>query len=900
MGVNFMEECTMQKNHIQLQRNKLRSIVLTPAVLLGLLLWFCGLAMADLDKRSFYDDMGGECGAVEYAQYGSSVALGDIDNDGFDDLIVTARYSGYKGTYIHYGSVHGGLSYANFIDNDPSSQSTVATADINNDGFADIILRNYSEITVYFGGGWAHVGSGTVTPPYWTTSLGTGGVSKVTAAGDVNGDGIDDFAVGSESSNTAYVIYGFNPAVATEPDGPYSILYADFVRYDGNAGDVNGDGYTDVIKTLAGTTTVVVETGSPSRKILGWGKNTNGKLGDGTTEDRLFPVFADTTMNFTTVAAGNQYSIAISQRPYGGPGGYLYSWGNGTHFELGNGSNTNPVHSPSTTGYSGLVTAISTGEYHGLLLNNTELFSWGHNGAGQLGRDGGGGLPTVVPPYINWSAIAGGEYHSLGIHTDGTLWGWGWNFFGQVGDGTYESRLIPTLIGSDSDWLTVAAGQYHSLALKTDGSLWTWGSNWFGQLGNGNGNQEPVTQPERIGSDSDWLMIEAGWTHNLAIKTDGSLWAWGWNQSAQLGNGGGEDLLSPTRIGNDNDWVAIAGGYIHSMALKSDGTRWAWGGGNWGQLGSGLLDSYQTPTQMGSENDWEVISAGYDHSLGIRATDKYVWSVDGSTGNTSAYFGDVVGGVGDINGDGYDEIIITDPWYDPCSSTGSCHPGNWGRVHIWYGGPPTTEDPSGLGLNQTPGTADIILSGGIANGASRSYASGDTNGDGFSDLVLGDSRAAGPCFIYPSGQGFVEMGTVMYYTSDFAPDADNDDISDPQDNCPNTSNINQQDLDSDGLGDVCDNCPNVLNGPELGSCYDYYTQEVGESCTENGNCGSVWYLWCDNFHGDGDSDGVGDVCDNCPLNCNSQQSDADGDGIGDVCDDTTGCDGCSSICEIEC
>jgi hypothetical protein len=112
------------------------------------------------------------------------------------------------------------------------------------------------------------------------------------------------------------------------------------------------------------------------------------------------------------------------------------------------------------------------------------------------------------------------------------------------------------------------------------------------------------------------------------------------------------------------------------------------------------------------------------------------------------------------------------------------------------------------------------------------------------------------------------------------------------------------DIDKDGILNADDNCPDVSNGPELGSCYNYSIEEVGESCTEDGNCGSVWYLWCDIFQADGDNDAIGHVCDNCPYNCNTQQLDADEDGIGDVCDDPDddGCFSCGngSICETEC
>ena len=117
----------------------------------------------------------------------------------------------------------------------------------------------------------------------------------------------------------------------------------------------------------------------------------------------------------------------------------------------------------------------------------------------------------------------------------------------------------------------------------------------------------------------------------------------------------------------------------------------------------------------------------------------------------------------------------------------------------------------------------------------------------------------------------------------------------------NGSGLVSCDDDSDGITNAEDNCPDIPNSPELGSCYNYYTQEVWGACTED--CGPEWYIWCANSQGDGDNDGIGYVCDNCPYNCNTQQLDADSDGIGDVCDtEDDGCFSCGNgpICETEC
>ena len=155
---------------------------------------------------------------------------------------------------------------------------------------------------------------------------------------------------------------------------------------------------------------------------------------------------------------------------------------------------------------------------------------------------------------------------------------------------------------ADAGWRDVSAGGGHVLAIKDDGSLWAWGSNWNGQLGIGVNTGRGV--PTRIGADTDWKAVSAGGSHSLGIKNDGSLWAWGSNSHGELGDGTGGDFSNdndkstPVRVGSDNDWQAVSAGRLHSLAIKDDGSLWAWGG-NWdGQLGDGTRQSRCTPTYV--------------------------------------------------------------------------------------------------------------------------------------------------------------------------------------------------------------------------------------------------------------------------------------------------------------
>lgn len=268
------------------------------------------------------------------------------------------------------------------------------------------------------------------------------------------------------------------------------------------------------------------------------------------------------------------------------------------------------------------MSAAAGGRHVLALKHDLTVWAWGYNEFGQLGN--GTIVRTNVPIQIgvphDWSAIAAGDSHSVGLKTDGSLWAWGLNSSGQLGNGTNINQTVPIRIGAENDWRSVAAGGTHTIALKRDGSLWAWGDNSVGQLGDGTTINK--TSPVRIGAENNWLAIAAGggpWPpgHTVALKTDGSLWAWGDNTRGQLGDGTTEPRPTPVRIGTDNDWRAIstassgnawrfgAGG--HTVALKRDGSLWAWGDNDAAQLGLGYDGGFQTaPVRVGSDTDWGI------------------------------------------------------------------------------------------------------------------------------------------------------------------------------------------------------------------------------------------------------------------------------------------------------
>jgi hypothetical protein len=289
-----------------------------------------------------------------------------------------------------------------------------------------------------------------------------------------------------------------------------------------------------------------------------------------------------------------------------------------------------------------------------------------------------------------------------------------------------------------------------------------------------------------------------------------------------------------------------------------------------------------------------------------RAAASPAWTVQGVAGETSTTFGYAVGSAGDINADGFGDVIVGDPLYDGNPSSPG-HYGFWGRVHIWFGGPSSPGDPSGLGANPTPLSADLLIAGGMAAGNfGYALADGDINDDGYGDTAIGDPRGADWCYDPDSGQLVccVETGYVNTYRSGFAPpDGDEDGAPDTEDNCPATFNPDQADGDSDGVGDVCDNCPAVSNEDQadsdvdgVGDACDVCPRDAANDGDGDGICAGAGYAPpmsgdrdncpatynADQANQDGDD--LGDACDNCPHTANNDQADRDGDGDGDACD----------------
>ncbi len=409
------------------------------------------------------------------------------------------------------------------------------------------------------------------------------------------------------------------------------------------------------------------------------GLNTGNQLGDGTTTQRNTHVQIGSATNWSALSLGGNHGVALRSD------NSLWAWGTNSSGQVGDGT---AVVKTAPTQIAGTWTQASAGGSHtAAIKSDGTLWTWGLNTNSQLG-DGTTtqrNAPVQIGTATNWSRVACGTSFTLAMQTNGTLWAWGQGSSGQLGQGNTSGQSLPVQIGYATDWQSISAGASHCLALKTDGSLWAWGLNTSGQTGNG--GSVNVTSPVRIGSTTDWVEISAGaavsfarksdgtvwvwghssnagglpagfrqraltqavpasgasWSqfvsgsgHQMALRSDGTLWGWGINTSNQLGDGTATDRRAPVQIGTATNWRSVTCGGNHNVAIRTDGTLWAWGVGSNGQLGDGAFTLRNAPLQIGTETDWAFVDGGGNHTLAIK-TSGTLWA----TGfNTSGQLGD--------------------------------------------------------------------------------------------------------------------------------------------------------------------------------------------------------------------------------------------------------------------
>lgn len=231
---------------------------------------------------------------------------------------------------------------------------------------------------------------------------------------------------------------------------------------------------------------------------------------------------------------------------------------------------------------------------------------------------------------------AGGSRHAVVIASDGTVWTWGGNNTGQLGDGSTTDRRLPAPVTLVYDAVAVAAGSMHTLALLNDGTVFAWGLNSSGQLGDGSTTQR--TQPVAVAGLTNIVAIAAGQYHSLALTSGGDVYAWGLNSTGQLGDGTTTNREWPVLVGTLSSVTGITAGEAHSAALKSDGTAWSWGANNNGQLGDGTTTGRTAPVQMIGVSGGTAIAAGNIHTVVLKGTGTLLstgWNGSGELGDST-------------------------------------------------------------------------------------------------------------------------------------------------------------------------------------------------------------------------------------------------------------------------
>ncbi|WP_158623492.1 MopE-related protein [Corallococcus sp. CA053C] len=329
--------------------------------------------------------------------------------------------------------------------------------------------------------------------------------------------------------------------------------------------------------------------------VWAWGRNSEGQLGDGMQTNGSTPVQAQGLTGVAAVLAGGRHTLAVKQD------GTVWAWGRNSEGQLGDGTMTSrstPVQVPGVTG----VAALVAGVFHTLALKQDgTVWAWGWNNEGQLG-DGTTTnrlTPVRVPGVTGVTAIVAGDNRTLALKQDGTVWAWGCNTEGQLGDGTRTNRLTPVQVPGVTGVAALVAGDFHTLALKQDGTVWAWGRNSEGQLGDGTTTSRltPVQVPGVTGVTGVAAFFAGGY-HTLALKQDGTVWAWGRNSEGQLGDGTTTNRSTPVQVTGVTGVAALVAGDFHTLALKQDGTVWAWGWNNVGQLGDGTITDRPTQVQV--------------------------------------------------------------------------------------------------------------------------------------------------------------------------------------------------------------------------------------------------------------------------------------------------------------
>ncbi len=445
----------------------------------------------------------------------------------------------------------------------------------------------------------------------------------------------------SNLSEVVAVAGGYDHSVALRNDGSVWCWGRNIYGQLGDGNDPTGSdtpvqvsAISDVVAVASGSNFSVALKSDGT--VWSWGSNQYGQLGDGNMGiSNDTPVQVLVLSDISAIGSGDGHAVALKSD------GTVWCWGYNNEGQLGDGNLGTDSDTPvQVSGLTDVIAVAGGIRLTAALKNDGKVWCWGNNFGGGLG-DGNSptdsDIPVLVSSLTDVDAIAGGGLHSIASKSDGTVWSWGANSYGQLGDGNQGTDSdTPVQVFENSDVAAVSGGTMHSLALRNDGTVWSWGANSYGQLGDGNIGTNSA-YPVQVSDISDVVDIAAGNWHNIALSSDGTVWSWGYNAYGQLGNASsGTDIDTPVQVTCLSNVIAIAAGRSHSIALKSDGSVWCWGWNSNGQLGHGSIGTDSSvPVQVSGLTDVTAVVGGGRHTLGVENNEVWCWG-----SNSSGQLGD--------------------------------------------------------------------------------------------------------------------------------------------------------------------------------------------------------------------------------------------------------------------
>ena len=365
--------------------------------------------------------------------------------------------------------------------------------------------------------------------------------------------------------------------------------------------------------------------------LMTCGFNTYGGLGDNTVVKKSSPIQTIAYgANWKQVSSGYDFCAGIKTD------GTLWTWGsnseNGRTFatgQIGDNTTTDKSSPVQTVTFGTNWKQVACGWMHTMAVKTDgTLWGWGYAGTGCLGDNTTSSKSSPVQTIAggtNWKQVSAGRLHTAAVKTDGTLWTWGYNASGQLGDNSVTQRNSPVqTVAFGTNWIQVTAGYQSTAGIKADGTLWTWGMNTSGQLGD-NTTVSRSSPVQTVAFGTNWARIQPfTGQHMFATKTNGTLWGWGQGTSGQLGeNIASSNRSSPVQtVTFATNWKFAAGGLIHTAAIKTDGTLWFWGSNDNGQYGNNTVTGGASPVQsMLYGTTWKSISCGRSTMFAIKDGD---------------------------------------------------------------------------------------------------------------------------------------------------------------------------------------------------------------------------------------------------------------------------------------